>query len=48
MCKELLMCKRFSRNCGDLACSYGAPEVAVGLSPDELGIMEEVEGVVSC
>ena len=46
MSKELLMRKRLSGNCGDLACSYGAPEIAVGLSSYKLGIMEEVESVV--
>lgn len=48
MCKELLMRKRLSGDCGDLACSYGAPEVAIGLASDKLGIMEEIESVVTC
>ena len=47
MCKELLMCKRLPGNCGDLACSYGAPEIAICLSSYKLGIMEEIESVVA-
>ena len=48
VCKEFLMGKRLSRDCGDLACSYGAPEIAVGLASYEFGIMEEVKSIVPC
>lgn len=48
MCEELLVHERLARDDRYLTCAYGAPEVGVGLTAYELGVLcEEVEGVVS-
>lgn len=41
VCEELLVHERLSRDDRYLACAYGAPEVGVGLTAYELGVLRE-------